>query len=100
MTRAPHVIRYRKSGSALRLLRAGRPWTSRPDASPVTDPTQNEEIMKKRFLLLAALAGVLSAGAPLVRSTAAQDAPKRVEVVSKKFAFEPGEITLKKGQPV
>lgn len=55
--------------------------------------------MKKRFML-AALAGVLLAGAPLVRSTPAQDAPKRVEVVSKKFAFEPAEITLKKGQPV
>jgi cytochrome c oxidase subunit II len=56
--------------------------------------------MKNRFILLVALAGVLSTGAALVRSTPAQDGPKRVEVVSKKFAFEPGEITLKKGQPV
>ncbi|HEY4356206.1 MAG TPA: cupredoxin domain-containing protein [Acidobacteriaceae bacterium] len=70
------------------------------DACPFHRSNAKEEIMKKRFMLLVALAGVLSAGAALVRSTPAQDAPKRVEIVSKKFAFEPGEITLKKGQPV
>jgi cytochrome c oxidase subunit 2 len=30
----------------------------------------------------------------------AQPEPKRVDVVAKRFAFEPSEITLKKGQPV
>jgi cytochrome c oxidase subunit II len=30
----------------------------------------------------------------------AQDGPLRIEVVSNRFAFIPGEITLKKGQPV
>jgi cytochrome c oxidase subunit II len=29
-----------------------------------------------------------------------QDGPRRIEVVSNRFAFIPGEITLKKGQPV
>lgn len=26
--------------------------------------------------------------------------PQRIEVIAKRFAFEPGEVTLKKGQPV
>jgi cytochrome c oxidase subunit II len=30
----------------------------------------------------------------------AQEAPRRIEVTAKRFAFEPAEITLKKGQPV
>ena len=30
----------------------------------------------------------------------AETAPQRIEVTAKRFAFEPGEITLKKGQPV
>lgn len=34
---------------------------------------------------------------PMLR---AEDAPQRIEVTAKRFAFEPGEITLKKGQPV
>jgi cytochrome c oxidase subunit 2 len=33
---------------------------------------------------------------PLIR---AQE-PKRIEITAKRFSFEPGEITLKKGQPV
>jgi cytochrome c oxidase subunit II len=30
----------------------------------------------------------------------ASDAPKRIEVAAKKFDYTPGEITLKKGEPV
>jgi cytochrome c oxidase subunit 2 len=30
----------------------------------------------------------------------AEGAPQRIEVTAKRFAFEPGEITVKKGQPV
>jgi cytochrome c oxidase subunit II len=30
----------------------------------------------------------------------AQEAPQRIEISAKRFAFTPGEITLKKGQPV
>jgi cytochrome c oxidase subunit 2 len=33
-------------------------------------------------------------------STATPASPRRIEVVAKKFAFEPAEITLKKGEPV
>jgi heme/copper-type cytochrome/quinol oxidase subunit 2 len=37
----------------------------------------------------------------LSSSTArAETAPQRIEITAKRFAFEPGEITLKKGQPV
>jgi cytochrome c oxidase subunit 2 len=34
------------------------------------------------------------------RSVTAADAPRRIEVVAKRFAYTPGEITLKKGEPV
>ena len=30
----------------------------------------------------------------------AQTAPQRIEITAKRFAFAPGEITVKKGQPV
>jgi cytochrome c oxidase subunit II len=30
----------------------------------------------------------------------AQSAPRRIEVTAKRFTFQPGEITLKKGEPV
>jgi cytochrome c oxidase subunit 2 len=30
----------------------------------------------------------------------AQDRPRRIEVTAKRFAYEPAEITVKKGQPV
>ncbi len=56
--------------------------------------------MKKKFLLLVMLAGFVTATVLWGRILPAQSAPRRIEVVSKRFAFEPGEITLKKGQPV
>ena len=50
----------------------------------------------QQVLLITALvmAGICS------QRARAEDAPKRVEITAKRFAFEPGEITLKKGQPV
>ena len=33
-------------------------------------------------------------------SSAAQASPRRIEVTAKRFAFEPGEITVKKGETV
>jgi len=33
-------------------------------------------------------------------SASAQAAPRKIDVVVKRFAFEPSEVTLKKGQPV
>lgn len=57
--------------------------------------------MKTTKLMLLVLCVVILAGE--VFSTgivSAQDAPKRVEVTAKRFAYEPSEITVKKGQPV
>ena len=55
--------------------------------------------MHRKFkgLAIAALFVVVSA-LPLV--TPAQSAAKRIEITASQFSFSPGEITLKKGQPV
>lgn len=56
--------------------------------------------MKKKFtssLLLIVLA-IAAFMAPMAR---AQDAtPRRIVITVKRFSYDPGEITLKKGQPV
>ncbi|MGA2249049.1 cupredoxin domain-containing protein [Terracidiphilus sp.] len=48
--------------------------------------------------LLAALLATTAFFAPTARAQAA--APRRIDIVSKRFSFDPGEITLKKGEPV
>jgi cytochrome c oxidase subunit II len=56
--------------------------------------------MKRKFMLLA-LVGVMVAAAFMAPKARAQaDAPRRIVIVAKRFSFDPGEITLKKGQPV
>jgi cytochrome c oxidase subunit 2 len=55
--------------------------------------------MKNRVLLLVTFVLLISAAILLNRSTA-QDAPLIIEVTASKFTFTPGELTLKKGQPV
>lgn len=56
--------------------------------------------MKRTLLLLTLLAGVLPMTAFIARRAPAQEASRRVVITAKRFYFEPGEITLKKGQPV
>ena len=56
--------------------------------------------MKAKIVCAGILAGVLLSPSVRPSSVMAQGEPKRVEVVAKKFAFEPGELTLKKGEPV
>ncbi|RRA49621.1 cupredoxin domain-containing protein [Acidipila sp. EB88] len=56
--------------------------------------------MKARFVLLVLLAGVFTAGLFSTHKVKAQAAPKRIEITAKKFAFDPGTVTLKKGEPV
>ena len=51
--------------------------------------------MKRVLLATALVIGGLSS-----QVARAQDAPQRIEVTAKRFTFDPGEITLKKGQPV
>jgi cytochrome c oxidase subunit 2 len=55
--------------------------------------------MKRRFLWLVLLVGVLPT---TMFSTYAwtQDAPRTIVINAKRFSYDPGEITLKKGQPV
>jgi cytochrome c oxidase subunit II len=50
--------------------------------------------------LAAALAAALSAPLLFVEETQSQSAPRQVQVVAKRFEFDPGDITLKKGEPV
>ena len=54
--------------------------------------------MRKTFQLLFIAIIVVMSGVGHV--VGAQSEPKQVEVTAKRFAFEPSEITLKKGQPV
>lgn len=56
--------------------------------------------MKRKYFLLTVLAGTLFAANFLHRPIAVLAAPQRVEITAKRFAFEPAEITLKKGEPV
>jgi cytochrome c oxidase subunit II len=57
--------------------------------------------MKRKFILPALLVALLATAAfivPMARAQAA--APRRIDIVAKRFSFDPGEITLKKGEPV
>jgi cytochrome c oxidase subunit 2 len=50
-----------------------------------------------QLVLLASVMVTMGLVSPVARSEAA---PQRIEITAKRFQFEPGEITLKKGQPV
>ncbi len=56
--------------------------------------------MHRKHTLLVLMAGVLMISGFSTPPVQGQDAPKRIEITAKRFSFEPGEITLKKGQPV
>ena len=58
------------------------------------------EIVIKKIMWMSLLAGTLMITASSTNVAWAQAAPKRIEITAKRFTFEPGEITLKKGQPV
>jgi cytochrome c oxidase subunit 2 len=56
--------------------------------------------MKKKFMPMIVLVGILTV---ILSSTAmlwAQDAPRTIEITAKRFSYDPSEITLKRGQPV
>lgn len=53
--------------------------------------------MKKNFAILAVL-GIFAAVAPV--RTRAQMEPKTITITAHRFAFEPAQIILKKGEPV
>lgn len=56
--------------------------------------------MQKKWTCAAMVLALTLSIPSLVMPSRAQDAPNRVEITAKKFSFNPGEITLKKGQPV
>ena len=56
--------------------------------------------MKIRYLLLTVALCLLTAASYFNRTIHAQAAPKHIEVIAKRFTYEPAEITLKKGEPV
>jgi cytochrome c oxidase subunit 2 len=56
--------------------------------------------MKDKLRLLVGCALLFCAVLFFSRSTTAQEAPRRIEVTASKFAFTPGQLNLKKGQPV
>lgn len=56
--------------------------------------------MKLKFALPAIFAATIVSALYFVHVTHAQKAPLRIEVTAKRFDFTPGEITLKKGEPV
>jgi cytochrome c oxidase subunit II len=57
--------------------------------------------MKNRTYIKFVVAGalMLSGSAASIFASAA-DTPRKIDVVAKKFAYEPAEITVKKGEPV
>jgi cytochrome c oxidase subunit 2 len=56
--------------------------------------------MKTKFMLLVVFVGMVTAAVFSTRMVRAQGEPRRIEVTAKRFGYEPGEITIKKGQPV
>lgn len=58
--------------------------------------------MRTKYLVQAlGVALITTVGLSGVRSAASQDeAPHRIEIVAKRFSFQPAEVTLKKGVPV
>ena len=56
--------------------------------------------MKLKFVFPAVFAAMILSTLLFVHPAHAQSAPRRVEVTAKRFEFTPGEITLKKGEPV
>ena len=56
--------------------------------------------MKKSLFCWSVISVLLAPGLTLQARGDAKSEPRRIEVTAKRFAFSPGEITLKKGEPV
>lgn len=56
--------------------------------------------MKKKVVIFALMVGSLTTVFMSSKRVQAETAPQKIEVTAKRFSFEPGEITLKKGEPV
>jgi cytochrome c oxidase subunit 2 len=62
--------------------------------------SQKEALLRTKFILLSVLVGVAALTISATRIVRAQASPRRIEVTAKRFSYDPGEITVKKGQPV
>ena len=56
--------------------------------------------MKKKFMPMILLVGALTATLPSASMIWPQAAPRTIDITVKRFSYDPGEITLKKGEPV
>lgn len=57
--------------------------------------------MKRKLMLLTLLAGVLATAVFMAPTAWAQAAaPRRIVITARRFSYDPGEITLKRGEPV
>lgn len=56
--------------------------------------------MQSKYVHVVLLATVLATTGLTTSMLRTEAAPRRIEITAKRFNFEPGEITLKKGQPV
>jgi cytochrome c oxidase subunit 2 len=55
---------------------------------------------KMKFLGSLFLTGALTTTLVAPHRSRAQEAPKKIEIIAKRFEFSPNEITVKKGDPV
>lgn len=56
--------------------------------------------MKMKLGITVAAIAMLVSVTPAIRPIEGQSGPKRIEVTAKRYSFTPGEITVKKGEPV
>ena len=56
--------------------------------------------MKKKFMPMILLVAVLTVTLSSASMVWAQAAPRTIDITVKRFSYDPGEITLKKGEPV
>jgi cytochrome c oxidase subunit II len=54
----------------------------------------------RKTLISTSLFLAIVASVAVERRAASESAPRRIEIIAKRFNFEPGEITLIKGEPV
>lgn len=66
----------------------------------IKDTHIKRRVMHKKCRQLVIAAVITLALGFSVSAARAQSAPKRIEITARQFTFDPGEITLKKGQPV
>jgi cytochrome c oxidase subunit II len=79
-----------------------RVWQSGhfPIGSEFTARVHIQGSFMNKKLMMILFVGIVTTAVVCSRALHAQSEPRRIEVAAKRFAFEPGEITLKKGQPV